>query len=732
MERSSKADCWGPARDAETGKGSRQLLAVDGLFCGGCARGLEHRLRKLEGVLDAGVHYLTASAFVHWNPRLCSLREIEACIASAGYRMVERFHLPVVLARLSAATEVLTYRLAIGVFFAMWSMGAAFVLYFGSGVPPSAAWWLALASGACLVPVIVAGRAILTMGWRSLGLRSYTIDTLISGGVLGAILISGLQLMRGNSSVYFDAAAMLIVLRLTGQWIETRVRAGSIAALIELESAAPETAWPASGGPAVSISELGLGDRVRVPAGAQVTIDGRIVAGRSHLNTAFLTGESTPLPVGEGDLVEAGCLNLDRQLVLEVARPFDDRLIDRMGGRVALELAAKGVHTSIDDSLLAVLARATPVLAVLALGLGLLQGVGIEGALARALTTLIVICPCALAIARPLASLAVVSAGRKCGLRIANPSSLDALARPGTVVFDKTGTLTSGTLQVTRVVSLSHLSTRELLSLAARAETGIDHPIARAIVAAAGANGPGGLRLARKAIGTDADGKSVEVAGIAPDGDCPTRAATLEVRLEGVAVGQIYLDDQVDPDVAPLIGHLRRQGARLQMATGDALPSALTIGRAVELKPEEVAASLSPLEKADLVRALVHPVVFVGDGVNDAPAMAASDCSISVRRAHAAATASASVAILDGGLGRVREAMAIASEYRSTGRGNAALALGYNAIVIPLAVMGTMSPLLAALTMTASSLLAIANSLRVGKARPLGAPIRHEHLTSDA
>ena len=129
MERSSKADCWGPARDAETGKGSRQLLAVDGLFCGGCARGLEQRLRKLEGVLDAGVHYLTASAFVHWNPRLCSLREIEACIASAGYRMVERFHLPVVLARLSAATEVLTYRLAIGVFFAMWSMGAAFVLW---------------------------------------------------------------------------------------------------------------------------------------------------------------------------------------------------------------------------------------------------------------------------------------------------------------------------------------------------------------------------------------------------------------------------------------------------------------------------------------------------------------------------------------------------------------------------------------------------------------------------
>src|SRR3546814_9519110 len=121
MERSSKAECWEQAQDAETETGSRQLLAVDGLFCGGCARGLEQRLRKLEGVLDAGVHYLTASAFIHWNPRLCSLPEIDACIASAGYRMVERFHLPVVLGRLNAAAEALAYRLAVGLFFAMWS-----------------------------------------------------------------------------------------------------------------------------------------------------------------------------------------------------------------------------------------------------------------------------------------------------------------------------------------------------------------------------------------------------------------------------------------------------------------------------------------------------------------------------------------------------------------------------------------------------------------------------------
>ena len=701
----------------------RQLLAVEGLFCGGCARGLEQRLRRLEGVLDVGVHYMTASAFVHWNPRVCSLPQIDACITSAGYRMVERFHLQAVLDRLNAAAELLTYRLAVGVFFAMWSMGAAFVLYLGSGLSASVAWGLALASGAGLVPVLIAGRAILAMGWRSLGLRSYNIDTLIAGGVVGAILISAVQLVRGSSIVYFDAAAMLLVLRLTGQWIETRVRASAIAALIELESAAPETAWPAAGGSPVRIAMLDLGDTVRVPAGAQVTIDGRIIAGRSRLNTAFLTGESTPRPVRPGDLVEAGCLNLDRQLVLEITRPFDDRLIDRMGGRVALELAAKGEHTSIDDRVLALLAHATPILAALSLGVGLLQGAGIEGSLARALTTLIVICPCALAIARPLASLAVVGAGHKCGLRIANPAALDALARPGTVVFDKTGTLTSGTLEVTRVVSLSQFSRPELLSLAARAETGIDHPIARAIVAAAGPNGPGGLRFARKAVGADASGKSVEVAGIAPPDDCQACAATLEVRLEGVAVGQIFLDDQVDPDVAPIIGHLRDQGVRLQIATGDAQTPALSIGRTVGLKAEEIAADLSPLEKADLVRALAPPVVFVGDGVNDAPAMAASDCSISVHRAHAAATANASVAILDGGLERVREAMSIAGRYRATGRSNAALALGYNAIVIPLALMGAMSPLLAALTMTASSLLAIANSLRAGKARSLGISI---------
>ena len=497
MARLSKANCLGQAPGAEVMAGSRQLLAIDGMYCGGCARGLENRLLKLEGVLGAGVQYLTASAFVHWDPRLCSLSEIEACISSAGYRMAQRFHLPVVLDRLNAVAEALTYRLAVAIFFAMWSMGAAFVLYFGSGVSATAEWWLALASGTSLVPVLVAGRAILAMGFRSLRLRSYNIDTLIAGGVLSATLISCVQLFRGAPTVYFDAAAMLLVLRLTGQWIETRVRANSIAALIEIESAAPETAWLERGGDAIAISQLAVGDWVRVPAGAQVTVDGPIVAGSSRLNAAFLTGESAPRPVGKGDFVEAGCLNLDRQIVIEVGRPFNDRLIDRMGGRVALELAARGEQTSIDDTVLTWLARATPFLAALAFGLAVLEGVGIEGAFARALTTLIVICPCALAIARPLASLAVVSLGLKSGLRIADPASLDALARPGSVVFDKTGTLTSGELRVARVISASSFSEQELLAFAARAETGIEHPIARAIVLAGGASGPGGLHYLR-------------------------------------------------------------------------------------------------------------------------------------------------------------------------------------------------------------------------------------------
>ncbi|WP_370190904.1 heavy metal translocating P-type ATPase [Qipengyuania sp.] len=694
---------------------TRQLLAIEGLFCGGCARGLENRLRSLDGVRDAGVHYLTASAYIDWDPSVCTLARINGCIAAAGYRMIERFHLPDVLGRMHTVAERLTNRLAIAAFFAMWSMGAASVLYFGSGVSSDAAWWLAVASGASAGPALWAGHAIIRMGWRSLRLRTYNIDTLIAAGVLGAVLISGFQLLRGSATVYFDAAAMLLVLRLVGQWIEARTRANSIAALIEMEAAAPETAWRASGGDAVPISQISVGDRIRIPAGAPVTIDGLVLEGTSRLNTAFLSGESAPRSVQVGDYVEAGSLNLDRQLIIRVARSPDDRLIDRMGGRVALELAAKGEPSSVDDTVMTLLAKATPVLAMLAFALGLVQGTGIVEALARALTILIVICPCALAIARPLASLVVVGFGRKAGLRIADPASLDSLARPGSVVFDKTGTLTSGELEVAQVFSCSEFSKNEILALAARAETGIEHPIARAIVSRAGESGPGGLRLARKAIGEDGSGRRVEVTGMPSPVSPQSKGTFVEVRLDDVAVGEICLVDRPDRDVIPLINALRSEGIELRMATGDSRSSAQDIGEAVGLGRAEIEAGQSPLDKADLVRNLPKPVLFVGDGINDAPAMAAADCSISVSRAHAAAAASASIAIVEGGLGKISDAMSLARRFRTTGRRNAALALGYNGVVIPLALGGAMSPLLAALTMTASSLLAIANSIRLGR-----------------
>ena len=651
MERSSKADCWGPARDAETGKGSRQLLAVDGLFCGGCARGLEQRLRKLEGVLDAGVHYLTASAFVHWNPRLCSLREIEACIASAGYRMVERFHLPVVLARLSAATEVLTYRLAIGVFFAMWSMGAAFVLYFGSGVPRSAAWWLALASGACLVPVIVAGRAILAMGWRSLGLRSYTIDTLISGGVLGAILISGLQLMRGNSSVYFDAAAMLIVLRLTGQWIETRVRAGSIAALIELESAAPETAWPASGGPAVSISELGLGDRVRVPAGAQVTIDGRIVAGRSHLNTAFLTGESTPLPVGEGDLVEAGLVLVRGPLVIRAQAGGDDT---RLSSLIDLVRQYRDQPTRTQSAIESFTAIWVPLVMIGSPAIGFLVAGATSEAILITLLLWVVSCPCSLLLAAPVPHAAALSAASASGLVARGGDVLEAAAGVELAMLDKTGTLTSGQPRMTGLFVSEEENEHRALQIAAGLEQRSNHPYARSIIALAeerslsasnvtdltdGDAGVGGRLRGQEVMLGRADWlleRGVEIPLDIDSALAGTRRAghgASVLAIDGRAVAAFgFAHDDAREGVDELIAALRENNVTVEILSGDEQASVEAFGERLGIPSASCRGGVDPEGKAQWVseRSKARRTMMAGDGFNDAGALAAADVGVAV------------------------------------------------------------------------------------------------------
>ncbi len=332
-------------------------------------------------------------------------------------------------------------------------------------------------------------------------------------------------------------------------------------------------------------------------------------------------------------------------------------------------------------------------------------------AVMRGLVVLLAACPCALALAAPLAQARLSAKAAGHGLRFSDPGVVDRMAGLRTAFLDKTGTLTLGRLEVVAVDPCPGWSVAQVLDLAARAETGIAHPLAQAVVAAASIGDAvvvGGQRLDRGAETTLADGTHVHVGGVASlQGE--TR---LRVTVDGLAVGDLLLADALDPSAADGVAQLKRRGLRVAMATGDADGPALAVAQRIGLDAAAVHWGCTPADKADRIRNTRGPVLFVGDGVNDAPALTAAACGVSVARAHPAAAATAAIVILEGGLEQVDVALSLAAETRRKIRQNVVLALAYNIIVLPLAALGLLSPLGAAIAMTASSLLVLLNALR--------------------
>ncbi|RDW14042.1 hypothetical protein DIE28_04660 [Paracoccus thiocyanatus] len=322
---------------------TRQLFGIEGLACAGCARGLEGRLKALPGVQAAGVHYLTASALVDWDESRASRQDLAAAVAKAGYRMASRHRPEQISAAMGRQLQRLGVRLAVAVFAGMWSMVPALVIYFTT-LDPGVAWWLALASGVFALPVVFwAGSGILWMAWRSVLLRAPGMDLLIGLGALAACAASLWSLMQGRAEVWFDTATMLVTLLLFGRLVDTATRRSAVDALRAMEEAAPETALVETGAgwQERPCADIPVGARIAVDAGAPVSMDGVVLSGESQVSRAVLTGESALVAVGPGDRIEAGALNLGRRLVLGVERVHGDREIDRMGGAIALEIAAR-------------------------------------------------------------------------------------------------------------------------------------------------------------------------------------------------------------------------------------------------------------------------------------------------------------------------------------------------------------------------------------------------------
>lgn len=695
----------------------RMLFTIEGMWCGSCARAVEKALTRVPGVVDVGVHFASTSALVRWHPGHCDLRQLTECVRKLGYRLSSPLPADEVQQRLDDEIRQLLIRIAVALFFGMWSMAAAIVLYSGSAGDPEVRWWLAVASGVLAFPAITySGLPLFRAGWRTAAQRAPGLDTVVMMGVLGSVVLSLWNLTWGSADVYFDTATMLVALLLIGRLIELSARRRALGAIRALESTIPMMArrkCPSGDLEWVPADQVLEGDILVVDAGSLIPNDGLVIAGSSTVDRSALTGESHPALVGPGEPVHGATLNLLSRLTIQVTRTVGAREIDRIGGHVASAIAGRGETQRLADRMASAMSIAIPLVSA-ASGVFAFAGSGSSSqALLTALSTLVIACPCALGIATPVAFIAAASRGTRDGILVRDPAAFEVLGAARTIVFDKTGTLTLGRPSVSLVEPADGWTEDAVLRVAAEAEQGIDHPIAHAILEKAGSayEGSSGIRDGRRARAFDDQKREIIVE--ADDSGAGKGATRLRVSLGGQTIGRLVLEDEIRPDAAIAIKSLRKRGLKVMLATGDAAGPAHHIAWQVGIDTSEIATGCSPEQKLRLVQQAPQPVVFVGDGINDGPALAVSGCGIAMSDAHAGATAIASVAMSRGGVMSVVTAIDLARSTRVVMRQNLVFAVVYNLIALTAAGTGAVPPVLAAVAMLMSSLTVLANSLRL-------------------
>lgn len=605
------------------------------------------------------------------------------------------------------------------------------------------AWLEALLS----TPVVLwCGAPLLQRAWQSVRLRSLNMFTLIGLGVIVAYGYS-LAVVALGRAVYFESAAIITTLVLFGQVLELRARRSTGNAVRALLALAPPTARRIGpdGDEEVALDQVVVGDRLRVRPGDRVPVDGTVLEGTSSVDESMLTGESLPVEKRSGDEVAAGTQNLHGSFVMEAGRVGSQTALARIVAMVAETARTRAPIQRVADRVAGVFVPLVLVAAALTAVGWTLAGAP-AFALVNAVSVLIVACPCALGLATPMAIVVASGRGASLGVLFKNAESIETLAGAGILVIDKTGTLTEGTPRVVAIESLPETDANNALALAAALERASEHPLAGAIVDAAGTR-DAGIGEARDVRATPGGGLVGRVGAIAVTignetflADAAIDTTPLEsfarsartrygaslafVALDGRLALCLAIADTVRPSARAAIDALRSDGMRVIVATGDAPAAAQAV--AAELGIDEVHAEMSPSEKAALVRGLRGsvPVAAAGDGINDAPALAAADVGIAMGTGTEVAIESAPVTLVKGNLEAIARARRLARATMKNVRQNLFFAFVYNALAIPIAagvlypVFGLLlSPMIAAAAMSLSSVSVIANAIRLRRVR---------------
>lgn len=746
-----------------SGPASRQVeLVIGGMTCASCAMRIEKKLNKLDGV-TATVNYSTEKARVTVRDGV-SAEALIAAVEAAGYQAAEPARAPANGEDAPGATSsadparALRDRLLISIALSVPVIALAMVpaLQFR-------AWqWLSLVLAA---PVVVwAAWPFHRAAWKNARHGTATMDTLISVGTLAALGWSVYALFWGTAgelgmvhpfeltisrsdgggNIYLEAAAGVTTFILAGRYFEARSKRRAGAALRALlELGAKDVAVLRDGVETrIPAEDLTTGDTFVVRPGEKVATDGVIEEGSSAIDASMLTGESVPVEVGPGEAVVGATVNVGGRLVVKATRVGSDTQLAQMARLVEDAQNGKAQVQRLADRISGIFVPVVITLAVATLGFWVGAGVGLSAAFTAAVAVLIIACPCALGLATPTALMVGTGRGAQLGILIKGPEVLESTQQVDTIVLDKTGTVTTGQMVLMEVIPEPGTDPDELLLLAGALEDASEHPIARAIAAAARKrlgtlptvegfnNFPGlgvqGIALVGSTSHAVLVGRtallaewsqylSPELERAKADAEANGRT-TVAVGWDGAARGILTVGDAVKPTSAAAIRQLRGLGLTPVLLTGDNAAVAHAVAREVGIRAEDVIAEVMPQDKVDVIRRLQadgKAVAMVGDGVNDAAALAQADLGLSMGTGTDAAIEASDLTLVRGDLTAAADAIRLSRRTLRTIKSNLFWAFAYNVAALPLAAAGLLNPMIAGAAMALSSVFVVSNSLRL-------------------